>query len=67
MKETIRENERLGESYIIPKGERFEIPLGSYDLEVWPIIRSMPGDAMIMGYVIRLIEQPEGASDGDSV
>lgn len=64
MTETIRENERLGTSFIHPKGNQFVIPPCDRDFEVWPIVKALPGDAQIAGYLIRLIEEPKGASDG---
>lgn len=56
MTEVILENVRLGASRIHPKGVQFEILSGEYDLEVWPIVKELSGDAQVVGYVIRMVE-----------
>lgn len=53
----LRGDERLGQSFIIPKGRTLRLdPCSHAAQEVWPIVKELPGDAQIVGYIIRMVE-----------
>ena len=52
----LREGERLGHSMIFSEGGELNISAEGYVLEVWPILKELPGEAQVMGYIIRMVK-----------
>lgn len=52
----LREDERLCRSYTVPKGQSLTIVGSPYAYEAWSIVKALPGDAQIVGYIMRMVE-----------